>query len=61
MSAFSLVSTPHSVSVLLQRTDNALLPLSYVETYDNPWLRYTVYRQSFSARHRSMSQLLRTV
>ena len=61
MSAFSLVSTPQLVTLLLRRTDNAPLPLPQDESHGNPELRYTAYRQSFSARNHSMSQLLRTV
>ena len=61
MSAFSLVNTPQLVSLLLRRVNNAPLPLTTVETMMNPELRYTAYRQSFSARDHSMSQLLRTV
>jgi hypothetical protein len=61
MSAFSLVNTPPLVTLRLQRIYNAPLPLSPVETRLNPKLRYTAYRQSFSAQNHSMSQLLRTV
>ena len=41
--------------------DNAPLPIRMVKTTRLPELRYTAYRQSLSARDRSMSQLLRTV
>ena len=41
--------------------NNAPLPNPSVETNGHPELRYTAYRQSFSARKHSMSQLLRTV
>ena len=61
MSAFSLVGTPQWLSLLLQRHYNAPLPIRMVETTRLPELRYTAYRQSLSARDRSMSQLLRTV
>jgi hypothetical protein len=61
MSAFSLPNTPQSVALLLRRIGNAPLPITPVETGAIPELRYTAYRQSFSARDRSMSQLLRTV
>ena len=61
MSAFSLVETPQTVPRLLRCRYNAPLPIRLVETKRLPELRYTAYRQSFSARDRSMSQLLRTV
>ncbi len=61
MSAFSLVWTPQSVSLLLQRPYNAPLPIESSELETIPKLRYTADRQSFSARDHSMSQLLRTV
>ena len=61
MSAFSLINAPPSFTVRLRGIDYALLPLPAGEPAENPQLRYTAYRQSFSARHRSMSQLLRTV
>jgi hypothetical protein len=61
MSAFSLVSTPRLVTLPLRRTYNAPLPIDADESATIPELRYTAYRQSFSARDRSMSQLLRTV
>ena len=61
MSAFSLVSTPQLVSLLLRRAYNAPLPHNRIEIRLHPELRYTAYRQSFSARNHSMSQLLRTV
>jgi hypothetical protein len=61
MSAFSLVCTPQLVTLLLRRTDNAPLPIRPFVKGRTPELRYTAYRQSFSARDRSMSQLLRTV
>ena len=61
MSAFSLVGAPQLVTLLLQRTYNAPLPMYLGEPRYIPELRYTAYRQSFSARDRSMSQLLRTV
>ena len=59
MSAFSLVRAPQSVALLLQCPNNALLP-RLVETR-HPELRYTAYRQLFSAQDLSMSQLLRIV
>ena len=40
---------------------NAPLPIQWNEFHCIPELRYAVYRQSLSARDRSMSQLLRTV
>ena len=61
MSAFSLVETPRLLPLPLQCRYNAPLPIRLVETKRLPELRYTVYRQSLSARDRSMSQLLRTV
>ena len=61
MSAFSLVETPRSLPLPLQCRYNAPLPIRLVETKRLPELRYTAYRQSLSARDRSMSQLLRTV
>jgi hypothetical protein len=61
MSAFSLLNTPHSVPLVLRCIKNAPLPIRLVETKRLPELRYTAYRQSLSARDRSMSQLLRTV
>jgi hypothetical protein len=61
MSAFSLVCTPRLVTLPLRRTDNAPLPIRLIVMNRIPELRYTAYRQSFSARDRSMSQLLRTV
>ena len=61
MSAFSLVGTPQLVTLLLRCADNAPLPFLEDESSKNPELRYTAYRQSFSARNHSMSQLLRTV
>ena len=61
MSASSLVGTPPSVSTWLQCANNALLPRMSGEPVMHPELRYTAYRQSFSAQDRSMSQLLRTV
>ena len=61
MSAFSLVCAPQLVTLLLRRTNNAPLPIRTGEPARIPELRYTAYRQSFSARDRSMSQLLRTV
>ena len=61
MSAFSLVEAPRLLSLPLQRRYNAPLPIRVVETTRLPELRYTAYRQSLSARDRSMSQLLRTV
>jgi hypothetical protein len=61
MSAFSLVGAPQLVTLLLQRPYNAPLPIERDESRTIPELRYTAYRQSFSARDRSMSQLLRTV
>jgi hypothetical protein len=61
MSAFSLVETPQAVPRLLRCRYNAPLPIQLVETTRLPELRYTAYRQSLSARDRSMSQLLRTV
>jgi len=56
MSASSLVNTPPLVTLRLQRIYNAPLPLNLVETRLNPKLRYTAYRQSFSAQNHSMSQ-----
>jgi hypothetical protein len=61
MSAFSLVEARRSVTLPLQCRYNAPLPIRLVETNRLPELRYTAYRQSLSARDRSMSQLLRTV
>jgi hypothetical protein len=61
MSAFSLVETPQLLPLLLRCRYNAPLPIRLVETSRLPELRYTAYRQSLSARDRSMSQLLRTV
>ena len=61
MSAFSLVWPPRLVTLPLQRPDNAPLPVRPAVAKRTPELRYTAYRQSFSARDRSMSQLLRTV
>ena len=61
MSAFSLVETPQLLPLLLRCRYNAPLPIRLVETKRLPELRYTAYRQSFSARKHSMSQLLRTV
>ena len=61
MSAFSLVETPQSLPLLLQRRYNAPLPIRGGEPLRTPELRYTANRQSFSARKHSMSQLLRTV
>jgi hypothetical protein len=49
------------VTLPLRRTDNAPLPIRLIVMNRIPELRYTAYRQSFSARDRSMSQLLRTV
>jgi hypothetical protein len=46
---------------VLRCIKNAPLPIRLVETKRLPELRYTAYRQSLSARDRSMSQLLRTV
>ena len=61
MSAFSLVEAPRLLTLPLLRRYNAPLPLRPDESDGNPELRYTAYRQSFSARKHSMSQLLRTV
>jgi hypothetical protein len=61
MSAFSLVGTPPVLSAELRRTNNAPLPIQPDESGGIPELRYDAYRQSFSARKHSMSQLLRTV
>jgi hypothetical protein len=61
MSAFSLVETPQTVPRLLRCRYNAPLPIRPGEPERLPELRYTAYRQSLSARDRSMSQLLRTV
>ena len=61
MSAFSLLNAPQLVTLLLRRIKNAPLPIDPSEPGTIPELRYTAYRQSFSARDRSMSQLLRTV
>ena len=61
MSAFSLVETPQSLPLLLQRRYNAPLPTLCRERRKVLELRYTANRQSFSARKHSMSQLLRTV
>ena len=41
--------------------DNAPLPIRRDESRRTPELRYTAYRQSFSAQDHSMSQLLRIV
>ena len=61
MSAFSLVETPRLLTLPLLRRYNAPLPNYSSELEYFPELRYTAYRQSLSARDRSMSQLLRTV
>jgi hypothetical protein len=61
MSAFSLVEPPRLLSLPLRRRYNAPLPVDPGEPGDTPELRYDAYRQSFSARKHSMSQLLRTV
>ncbi len=61
MSAFSLLNAPHSVTLVLRCIKNAPLPIRPGEPERLPELRYTAYRQSLSARDRSMSQLLRTV
>ena len=61
MSAFSLVETPPRLPSGLQCRYNAPLPIRPSELERLPELRYTAYRQSLSARDRSMSQLLRTV
>src|SRR5215211_7848909 len=61
MSASSLLNAPRSVSLALRCIKNAPLPIHFGEPKWIPELRYTVYRQSLSARDRSMSQLLRTV
>ena len=61
MSAFSLVETPQRLPPLLRCRYNAPLPIYPSELEYIPELRYTAYRQSLSARDRSMSQLLRTV
>ena len=61
MSAFSLLNAPHSVTLVLRCIKNAPLPIYSSELEYLPELRYTAYRQSLSARDRSMSQLLRTV
>ena len=61
MSAYSLVSAPRSVAFPLQRTNNAPLLRQRPEGRRHPELRYSAYRQSFSAQDLSMSQLLRFV
>ena len=61
MSASSLLNAPRSVSLALRCIKNAPLPIHSGEPEWIPELRYAVYRQSLSARDRSMSQLLRTV
>ena len=61
MSAFSLLNAPQLVTLLLRCIQNAPLPIHPNELECLPELRYTAYRQSLSARDRSMSQLLRTV
>src|SRR5207245_3161880 len=61
MSAFSLLNAPPRVPPRLRCIKNAPLPIRSTEIDRLPELRYTVYRQSLSARDRSMSQLLRTV
>ena len=61
MSVFSLLKAPQSVTLLLRCFKNAPLPIHSGEPEWIPELRYAVYRQSLSARDRSMSQLLRTV
>jgi hypothetical protein len=61
MSAFSLLNAPPRVPPRLRCIKNAPLPIYSSELEYLPELRYTVYRQSLSARDRSMSQLLRTV
>jgi hypothetical protein len=61
MSASSLLNAPHSVPLVLRCIKNAPLPIRSIEIDRVPELRYTVYRQSLSARDLSMSQLLRIV
>ena len=61
MSAFSLVEAPRLLTLPLQRRYDAPLPIKEDGSSSIPELRYTAYRQSFSARKHSMSQLLRTV
>lgn len=61
MSAFSLVEAPRLLTLPLLRDYDAPLPITPDESSAIPELRYTAYRQSFSARKHSMSQLLRTV
>ena len=61
MSAFSLVEAPRLLTFPLPGRYNAPLPIRPGEPERLPELRYTAYRQSLSARDRSMSQLLRTV
>ena len=61
VSAFSLAAPPPLLSKRLRWNGHALLPLRPVVTGRNPQLRHTAYRQSFSARHRSTSELLRTL
>ena len=57
MSASSLVYAPLSLTVQLQRIDDALLPrVKHVRGFGTGF-----NRQSFSAQNRSMSQLLRYV
>ena len=61
MSAFSLVEAPRLLTLPLLRDYDAPLPIQEDGSSCIPELRYTAYRQSFSARKHSMSQLLRTV
>src|SRR5437016_7635118 len=60
MSAFSLLNAPPRFPSGLRCIKNAPLPIRSIEIDRLPELRYTVYRQSLSARDRSMSQLLRS-
>ena len=62
MSAFSLAAAPPEAFAPDSTPNcNAPLPTFKGEPLKAPELRYAVYRQSLSARDRSMSQLLRTV
>ena len=57
MSAFSLLYTPGSVTITLHCLENA--PLPRPSKLGHPELRYSAYRQVFSAQGLSMSKLLR--
>ena len=62
MSAFSLLETPQLLPLPLRcRYERSPTNPFWSKPERLPELRYTAYRQSLSARDRSMSQLLRTV